>query len=156
MHEHTCEDAADERQKGAGIVMTKRSDAWLRTIHMVASVEGDLGKVLQDRHGLGLSDYRALQALSQSPDSELRMQELAAHLRLNQSSVSRMVERLERGGLTVRDLCPDDKRGVYTVLTDTGRQRLNAARPDYEAALEAAVREHGCPELLAGASTGGG
>ncbi|GAA4184438.1 MarR family winged helix-turn-helix transcriptional regulator [Shinella granuli] len=128
--------------------MPKRSDAWLKLIHAVANVEAELGKVLQDRHGLGLSDYRALEILSRSPDSELRMQELATHLRLNQSSVSRMVERLERGGLTVRDLCPDDKRGVYTVLTDKGRAHFETAQPDYEAALTAALKEHGCEELL--------
>lgn len=128
--------------------MSKRSDSWLKLIHVVANIEADLGKVLQDRHGLGLSDYRALQILSRSPDSELRMQELASHLRLNQSSISRMVERLERGGLTIRDLCPDDKRGVYTVLTDAGRSRLESAQPDYEAALNAAIKEYGCEELL--------
>ncbi len=128
--------------------MSRRSDSWLKLIHVVANVEAELGKVLQEQHGLGLSEYRALQILSRSPDSELRMQELASHLRLNQSSVSRMVERLERGGLTVRDLCPDDKRGVYTVLTDKGRARLESAQPDYEKALDGAIKEYGCEELL--------
>ncbi|WP_199194808.1 MarR family winged helix-turn-helix transcriptional regulator [Phyllobacterium phragmitis] len=128
--------------------MSKKSDSWLQLIHVVANVEAEMGKVLQEQHGLGLSEYRALQILSISPDCELRMQELATHLRLNQSSVSRMVERLERGGFTVRDLCPDDKRGVYTVLTDKGRSRLESAQPDYEAALNAALKEHGCEELL--------
>lgn len=126
-----------------------RSDLWLGLVHAVAKVEAELGKVLQDRHGLGLSDYRALEVLSRSPKSELRMQELAAHLDLNQSSVSRMVERLERTGLTVRDLCPDDKRGVYTVLTDKGRTHFEAAQPDYEQALTAALRDRGCEDLLA-------
>ena len=129
--------------------MSKKSASWLKLIHAVASVEADLGKVLQAGHGLGLSEYRALEVLARSPDSELRMQELAAHLRLNQSSISRMVERLERGGLTVRDLCPDDKRGVYTVLTDKGRARLESAQPDYDKALHAALKEHGCEDLLA-------
>ena len=128
--------------------MTKRSDSWLKLIHVVDAVEAELGRILQEQHALGLSDYRALQILSRSPDSELRMQELAMHLCLNQSSVSRMVERLERSGLTVRDLCPDDKRGVYTVLTDKGRLRLESALPDYEAALDVALREHGCEQLL--------
>ena len=128
--------------------MSKRSDSWLKLIHAVANIEADLGKVLQEQHGIGLSDYRALQILSRSSDSELRMQELASHLRLNQSSISRMVERLERSGLTIRDLCPDDKRGVYTVLTDKGRSRLESAQPDYEAALTVALKEHGCEELL--------
>lgn len=127
---------------------TKKSDAWLRLIQIVANVESDLGKVLQAQHGLGLSEYRALEVLARSENSELRMQELATYLRLNQSSVSRMVERLERVGFTVRDLCPDDKRGVYTVLTKDGRARLESAQPNYEKALEAALKEHGGEKLL--------
>ncbi|WP_325346190.1 MarR family winged helix-turn-helix transcriptional regulator [Xylophilus sp.] len=118
-------------------------------VKVASNVEADLGKVLQARHRLGLSEYRALEILARSQNSELRMQELAAHLLLNQSSVSRMVERLERAGLTVRDLCPDDKRGVYTVLTEDGRVRLESAQPDYEKALEAALKEHGGEKLLA-------
>lgn len=127
---------------------SKKSDAWLALIQVIANVEADLGKMLQAQHGLGLSEYRALEVLAQSPDSELRMQELASHLRLNQSSVSRMVERLERTGLTIRDLCPNDKRGVYTVLTDKGRASLNSAQPDYLRALDAALKEHGGEKLL--------
>lgn len=129
--------------------MLKRSDSWLNLIHLVANVESALGAVLQARHGLGLSEYRALEVLTRSPNSELRMQELALHLGLNQSSVSRLVERLERDGLTIRDLCPADKRGVYTVLTKDGRARLERAQPDYEHALDAALKEHGGEKLLA-------
>lgn len=128
--------------------MPSKSDSWLRLIQTVASVEADLGEVLQGQHGLGLSEYRALQVLSRSVNSELRMQDLATHLRLNQSSVSRMVERLERSGLALRDLCPDDKRGVYAVLTDKGRERLVSAQPDYDNALDGALRDHGGEALL--------
>lgn len=136
--------------------MSRRSDAWLTLVQAVGNVEADLAKALQAGHGLGLTEYRALQALVRSPDSELRMQDLAAHLRLNQSSVSRMVERLERGGLALRDLCPDDKRGVYAVVTDKGRARLESAQADYESALDAAVRAHGCDALTAKASVADG
>lgn len=135
--------------------MLKRSDSWLNLTQVVANVESALASVLQARHGIGLSEYRALEVLASSPKSELRMQELAAHLRLNQSSVSRLVERLERDGLTIRDLCPADKRGVYTVLTREGRARLERAQPDYESALDAALKEHGGEKLLsAHAETG--
>ncbi|GAA0221458.1 MarR family transcriptional regulator [Castellaniella daejeonensis] len=127
---------------------SKHSEAWLGLIGIVARVEADLGRMLQARHGLGLTEYRALEILSRAPDSELRMQDLAAHLGLNQSSVSRMVERLERAGLAIRDLCPDDKRGVYAVLTEAGRACLEAARPDYEQALGSALKKHGGEKLL--------
>lgn len=128
--------------------MLKKSDAWLKLIQVVTNVEADLGRMLQAQYGLGLSEYRALEMLARSPNSELRMQELASHLLLNQSSVSRMVERLERSGFTVRDLCPDDKRGVYTVLTTQGRAHLEEAQPAYQKALEVALKEHGGEKLL--------
>lgn len=128
--------------------MSRTSEAWLNLTHVVAGIETALSKILQDRHGLGLSEYRALQILSQSPDFELRMQDLASYLRLTQSSVSRVVERLERAELTLRDLCPDDKRGVYTVLTDKGKARFKEAQPDYETTLSLAIKEQGCEGLL--------
>lgn len=129
-------------------IMSKRSDSWLKLIQAVANIETELGKILQTGHGLGLSEYRALEVLARAPDAELRMQDLAAHLHLNQSSVSRMVERLERDGLTIRDLCPEDKRGVYTVLTDKGRACLGDAQTDYEKVLDASIKAHGADELL--------
>ncbi|HLU00934.1 MAG TPA: MarR family transcriptional regulator [Burkholderiaceae bacterium] len=126
----------------------KNSKAWLEVIRIVASVEVELSKVLQAQHGLGLSEYRALEILAQTESAELRMQELATQLGLNQSSVSRMVERLERAGHTIRDLCPDDKRGVYAVLTDKGRAQFEQARQDYEQALDSALKQHGGERLL--------
>lgn len=128
--------------------MSKKSDSWLQLIHAVAGIENELGKMLQTRHGLGLSEYRALDILARSPGSEQRIKDLATHLRLNQSSVSRMVERLQRNALAFRDLCPDDKRGVYAVLTDTGRARLEQARKDYDKALSSALKSHNFQDLL--------
>lgn len=128
--------------------MSKKSDSWLKLVQVIANVEVELGKVLQAKHGLGLSEYRALDILTRSPNSEMRMQELATYLSLNQSSVSRMVERLHRGGFAVRDVCPDDKRGVYTVLTDKGRAQVEGARLDYEKTLSAALQSNDCAKLL--------
>lgn len=123
--------------------MSKKSDSWLKLIQIVARIEAELGLLLQAKHGLGLSEYRALAVLARSDNAELRMQELAAHLLLNQSSISRMVERLARSGLAVRDLCPDDKRGVYAVLTEQGRARLERAQPDYDMALSDCMKSVG-------------
>ncbi|WP_019960487.1 MarR family winged helix-turn-helix transcriptional regulator [Woodsholea maritima] len=128
--------------------MASYAQSWLGLVRVIHQVEAELARVMQSAHGLGLSEYRALAALAKAPDSELRMQDLATHLQLNQSSVSRMVERLERAELSVRDVCPDDKRGVYTVLTQKGRACLAAAEVDYEKTLEAAMKAHGCQAWL--------
>lgn len=129
--------------------MPGSSDAWLRLVHTVSTVESDIARMLTSKHGIGLSEYRALQALAKAPDRELRMQDLATHLQLNQSSISRMVERMERSGLTVRDVCADDKRGVFSVITEKGEARLEEARADYETALSSALKESGLEGMLA-------
>lgn len=112
---------------------------WNRVIALHAQVEQRLTAVLQRTHGLGLSEYRALGFLDAAPDDELRMQELANLLGLNQSSVTRLVGRLDAAGFAHRDLCPDDRRGVYTVITPAGRERYLAARDSYRATLGSAL-----------------
>lgn len=121
--------------------VTRRPDdvLWRRFTSLHTRVEHRLSTALQRGHGLGLSEYRALGDLVASADSELRMQELADGLGLNQSSVTRLAGRLETAGLTVRDMCPDDRRGVYAVLTDTGRKRYEEARGTYESVLAEAL-----------------
>ena len=119
--------------------MPPQSVVWQQLRNVFESVEQQVAKDLQREHGLGLTEYRALQLLSTAPDSELRMQELAKRLGLNQSSVTRLVERMERNGYTVRDVCPDDKRGVYTVITKRGRKVQSEAGQDYDRFLKSAL-----------------
>jgi Transcriptional regulators len=110
-------------------------DIWSRVVALHARVEHRLAAVLQRRHGLGLSEYRALGHLTAAASGELRMQELADRIGLNQSSVTRLASRLNAAGFTYRDVCPDDKRGIYLVLTGAGRTRYTEARSTYQRAL---------------------
>ncbi|UTH72791.1 MarR family winged helix-turn-helix transcriptional regulator [Chromobacterium sp. IIBBL 290-4] len=121
--------------------MLPSSLLWERIRSVVDGIENRLAKNLQRDHGLGLSEYRALQYLAVAANSELRMQELAHLLGLNQSSVTRVAERLEKAGYTQRDLCPNDKRGVYTVLTEQGRKVQSLAGDDYALYIQAALDE---------------
>ncbi|MET8047160.1 MULTISPECIES: MarR family winged helix-turn-helix transcriptional regulator [unclassified Streptosporangium] len=117
--------------------------SWDRFALLHARVEAELAKALQRGHGLGLSEYRALIQLAAVPDGSMRMQELAEAVGLNQSSVTRLVARLEGAGMTRRNLCSDDRRGVYSVITDEGRIRLAGATPTYERSLSAALEQAG-------------
>ncbi|MFF5971253.1 MarR family winged helix-turn-helix transcriptional regulator [Streptomyces sp. NPDC012769] len=123
---------------------------WERVLTVHARVERELATALQRRHGIGLSEYRALENLSASPDSELRMQELADRIGLNQSSVTRLVDRLKGAGYAFKDLCPSDKRGVYAVITAEGRSRYEDARGTYADVLSGTLDTLGAePELAA-------
>ncbi|GAA2455270.1 MarR family transcriptional regulator [Actinomadura vinacea] len=113
--------------------------AWDRVVTLHGRVEHELAKAVQRQHGIGLSEYRALCRLAAAEDGELRMQELADLIGLNQSSVSRLVARLESSGLTRRAHCPNDRRGVYTVITDEGRAVQEKAAPTYHETLGKAL-----------------
>jgi DNA-binding MarR family transcriptional regulator len=112
---------------------------WSRFLRLHATVERELALALQRRHSIGLSEYRSLEHLQHAPQSELRMQDLADRVGLGQSSVTRLVGRLEASGLAHKDLCPSDKRGVYAVLTDEGRERYRAARATYAEVLSSSL-----------------
>jgi DNA-binding MarR family transcriptional regulator len=59
------------------------------------------------------------------------MAELADSVLLSRSGVTRLVDRLEREGLIVRDSCTSDGRGCFAVLTDAGEELLARARPTH-------------------------
>lgn len=115
--------------------LSNLSSAWSQVAAVVSEVDADLGKWLTDTYNIGLTDYRAVLHLSKESKRELRINELAARVHLNQSSATRLVGRLEAKGLAFRDTCPDDKRGVYAVITDDGLKVVKTIRKPYETKL---------------------
>lgn len=108
------------------------SAAWSQVASFAGAVDASLGKWLVDTRGIGLTDYRALVHLNRASDKELRVSELAQRIGLNQSSVTRLVSRLEAKNLTYRDICPDDGRGIYAVITEHGEALLDELHESYE------------------------
>ncbi|GAA4503603.1 MarR family transcriptional regulator [Actinoallomurus oryzae] len=70
-------------------------------------------------HDLSLTQLRVLAILR---DREPMMAELAAHLGLERSSVSGLVDRAVRRGLVRRDASEKDGRAVRVALTPDGRR----------------------------------
>ena len=78
---------------------------------------------------LAVNEYDVLFTLSRCPSGWLRLNELNDNVLLSQSSLSRLVERLEKRGLVERMPAPDDGRGVLVRLTDGGPGPAEADRP---------------------------
>ncbi|WP_116246165.1 MarR family winged helix-turn-helix transcriptional regulator [Nocardiopsis sp. FIRDI 009] len=108
------------------------SAAWSKVAAFASAVDASLDRWLADTHRVGLTEFRALTFLSQASDRELRVNDLAQRVGLNQSSATRLVSRLETKGLAYRDVCPDDGRGVYAVITEEGETLLREVRAPYE------------------------
>jgi DNA-binding MarR family transcriptional regulator len=71
----------------------------------------------------------------------LQMKQVADAVVLSQSATTRLVTRLEDRGLLERYLCPTDRRGIYTNVTEAGLKLLEQARPVNDAALREALDE---------------
>ncbi|WP_159941189.1 MULTISPECIES: MarR family winged helix-turn-helix transcriptional regulator [unclassified Nocardiopsis] len=120
---------------------TDLETGWRRLRLFEARVRERLEAALEP-HGLTCSEYAALAALHYSDDGgHLRQQFLAEAIPINQSSLSRLVGRLERSGLTERYHCAEDRRGVYTQITDKGRATVEEARKSFVAALRSSLAE---------------
>jgi DNA-binding MarR family transcriptional regulator len=146
--------AAAEPRDDAGTASEALAEGWRALSGLHARVEGEIERALQAGHGLSVSEYAVLDALSRQHDRHLRMQQLADAVALSQSATTRLVTRLEADGLLSRRLCASDRRGIYTEATATGRERLAQARPTHDAALRRALTAaEGIPELSALART---
>jgi DNA-binding MarR family transcriptional regulator len=102
---------------------------WRELLERHARVTGAVERALQAEHGLGVTEFEVLEWLAADDKDQRRMLELAEAVNLSQSALSRLIGRLEAEGLVERTICPTDRRGIYTALTEAGRSRYEAARP---------------------------
>ena len=109
--------------------------AWRGMLRIHTALIRALDAELDAAHGLPLTSYDVLIYLQNAPQKRLRMAELADSVLLSRSGVTRLVDRLEREGLLVRDACDDDGRGLYAVLTRKGEEVLERARPTHLAGV---------------------
>ena len=116
--------------------------AWRGMLRVHAALIRELDAELDAEHGLPLSSYDVLIYLRAAPDRRLRMAEVADSVLLSRSGVTRLVDRLVRDGLIVRDTCESDGRGSFAVLTDRGEEVLRRARPSHLAGVRRRFLQH--------------
>ena len=109
----------------------KREAAWRALIVAHAVVVEKIERALLEAELPPLGWYDVLLELSVAPDRRLRMHELARAVVLSRSGLTRLVDRLEKAGLLVREPDPSDRRGAFAVLTDEGRDMLRQMWPVY-------------------------
>lgn len=115
--------------------------SWEQVVAAVSAIDTSIGKWLAVQYSIGLTEYRALEHISASPTHELRITELAQKLGLNQSSVTRLMGRMEDKNLAFRDTCPDDARGIFAVITDHGLETVTHIQTAYEAKIQEILKD---------------
>jgi DNA-binding MarR family transcriptional regulator len=88
-----------------------------------------LARDLANDSALSEADYDVLSTLSEKPQARWRAGELAKHLSWSTSRLTHHTLRMQKRGLVMRDGSPEDGRGAFLVLTESGRAVLTAAAP---------------------------
>ncbi|MFJ2895304.1 MarR family winged helix-turn-helix transcriptional regulator [Streptomyces sp. NPDC087218] len=132
--------------------MTALAHSWSALSLLHGRIESRVERALQAGHRLSAREYSLLDVLSRQHDGEgghLQMRQVADSVVLSQSATTRLVTRLEDRGLLSRYLCPTDRRGIYTDVTDDGLRLLEEARPTHNTALREALDQAAADPALA-------
>ncbi|MGW7583038.1 MarR family winged helix-turn-helix transcriptional regulator [Kitasatospora sp. NPDC054768] len=124
--------------------LTALASGWNALSLLHGRIESHIERALQAGHDLSVREYSLLDVLSRQHDGEgghLQMKQVADAVVLSQSATTRLVTRLEDRGLLARYLCPTDRRGIYTNVSEDGLKLLERARPTNDAALREALDE---------------
>lgn len=118
-----------------------RARGWRTLVALHALIEAELERALAESAQLSVVEYTVLDALSRQDGWHMRMQQLSRATALSASATTRLVTRLEDRGLLTRVLCADDRRGIYTELTQAGRELYEQAHPIHDETLERTLSE---------------
>jgi DNA-binding MarR family transcriptional regulator len=123
-------------------------DAWRGFLLSHKAIVRELDADLVAKHGLTTRDYEVLLFLSQAPDRQLKMSELAERTMLTRSGVTRLIDGLQQSGLVERVACPSDARVSWASLTDPGYQKLREAGETHVESIRQVFLQHFSNEEL--------
>jgi DNA-binding MarR family transcriptional regulator len=125
---------------------------WRALMRIVLSLPHRLDIDLVRAVGITANEYTTLMCLSEAPNREHRMADLANAAALSPSRMTRLVDDLQSRGLVTKRASSDDGRGNVAKLTPAGLAKLKAAWPAHLASVRERVFDHMDPSTLAKAA----
>ncbi len=107
--------------------------------------------------GVTASEYTTIMHLSEAPNRELRMSDLAAATGLSASRMTRLVEDLQSRSLVTKVASSTDARGNVAKVTPRGMAKLRTAWPVHLASVRTRFLDHldeAALKVVAGAMAG--
>jgi len=120
---------------------SSRSQAYGHLVGAHATLTRRLSALLEEEHGLTMSEYEVLFLLARQDDHSMRRIDLSREVRLSPSGITRMLDRLETTGLVEKGSCASDARVTYAVLTDAGMKKLRDCAPIHQAEVDRVLGE---------------
>ncbi len=100
---------------------------WRAVMRIVKVIPRHLDSDLIRGAGLTASEYTTIMHLSEAPNRELRMADLANATDLSASRMTRLVDDLQSRGLVAKTASSSDARGNVARLTPRGMAKLKSA-----------------------------
>ena len=108
---------------------------WRAMMRIVKVMPRHLDSDLVRGAGLTSSEYTTIMHLSEAPNRELRMADLANATDLSASRMTRLVDDLQSRGLVTKTASSSDARGNVAGLTPPGMAKLKSAWPVHLASV---------------------
>jgi DNA-binding MarR family transcriptional regulator len=115
---------------------------WRALMRIVVALPRQLDSDLVRAAGLTANEYTTLMGLSEAPNRELRMAELANATSLSASRMTRLVDDLQSRGYVIKRASSVDGRGNVAKLTPQGLAKLRSAWPAHLASVRRRVFDH--------------
>ena len=125
---------------------------WRALMRIVLSLPRELHDDMVRATGLTASEYTVLVNLSEAPNRQLRMADLASAIALSPSRTTRLVDTLQSHGLVVKRASSADGRSNLAELTSQGLSKLRSAWPAHVMSVRTQVLDHVPPSTLAKAA----
>lgn len=96
---------------------------WLNTAIITRRLDNSLGAF----HGIGFTEYMILLSLIKTPNYTLRRIDIADALATSASSITRLLQPMEKTGLVANDINERDTRMSLVKITEAGEELFNNA-----------------------------
>src|SRR5579862_1454639 len=115
---------------------------WRALMRIVLSLPRQLHDDMVRTAGLTASEYTVIMNLSEAPNRQLRMADLASATGLSPSRTTRLVDALQSHGLVAKRASSADGRSNLAELTSLGLTKLRSAWPTHLASVRSRVLDH--------------
>jgi DNA-binding MarR family transcriptional regulator len=115
---------------------------WRALMRLTLSLPRQLNDDMVRAAGLTASEYTVIMNLSEAPNRQLRMADLANAAGLSASRTTRLVDDLQSHGLVVKRASSADGRSNLAELTSQGLTKLRSAWPAHVASVRGRVLDH--------------
>lgn len=122
---------------------------WRALMRLTLTLPRQLNDDMVRHAGLTASEYTVIMNLSEAPNRQLRMADLAGAAGLSASRTTRVVDDLQLHGLVVKRASSADGRSNLAELTSQGLAKLRSAWPAHVASVRSRVLDHIPPGTLA-------